>query len=245
MAYYFPLFSPWHFNPLFPYGKRPLSYVPPPPPTKFQSTLPIREETKKRWKLSATLRFQSTLPIREETCCRGRSPSCWANFNPLFPYGKRRAQISGVPALKNISIHSSHTGRDVCVMPQVRTISNFNPLFPYGKRPLPLNYQWKILYFNPLFPYGKRPCVGARISSSADFNPLFPYGKRLFIFLPSSAHYISIHSSHTGRDLTGCRWPGMRQHFNPLFPYGKRRHRPRARQDRPHFNPLFPYGKRH
>ena len=85
------------------------------------------------------------------------------NFNPLFPYGKRRQDApvmltmdaiqSTLPIreethglydlweLHGISIHSSHTGRD-CLGPQgFDGADDFNPLFPYGKR---LRRQWSL-----------------------------------------------------------------------------------------------------
>ena len=100
-----------HFNPLFPYGKRPCYNPLGPEVLLFQSTLPIREETLIAHKVNDLFLFQSTLPIREETC----SPRCprrsCAYFNPLFPYGKRRP------------LHL-----------EPRQRRNFNPLFPYGKR---------------------------------------------------------------------------------------------------------------
>ena len=56
------------FNPLFPYGKRLNKIEIILERIIFQSTLPIREETRLRWIIStAALIFQSTLPIREET----------------------------------------------------------------------------------------------------------------------------------------------------------------------------------
>ena len=55
------------FNPLFPYGKR-------------------RGEAMTVIDLS---RFQSTLPIREETNSTTSTAWGWEDFNPLFPYGKR------------------------------------------------------------------------------------------------------------------------------------------------------------
>ncbi len=105
-------FSKWYFNPLFPYGKRPVFMV----------------------RGFGFCKFQSTLPIREETRCPGTISGGTINFNPLFPYGKRlhanaqepshRGFQSTLPIReetivnlsvrvgKVISIHSSHTGRD-------------------------------------------------------------------------------------------------------------------------------------
>ena len=55
----------------------------------FQSTLPIREETRQQTAENSKLLFQSTLPIREET------------------KAKKQEIVD-----REISIHSSHTGRD-------------------------------------------------------------------------------------------------------------------------------------
>ena len=99
------------FNPLFPYGKRHTLSVPPASTKIFQSTLPIREETKAIALANGEVLFQSTLPIREET--------------------RSRANIK---ALATISIHSSHTGRDMRLSISCFRSAHFNPLFPYGKR---------------------------------------------------------------------------------------------------------------
>ena len=211
---------------------------------RFQSTLPIREETELG--LTATpeetisihsshtgrdvgfdekrdwAEFQSTLPIREETST-GRSPAQTAvHFNPLFPYGKRPARSAAA-----------------------RGPTNFNPLFPYGKRHYSIVSCSIRRNFNPLFPYGKRPFGDFCSGGNFDFNPLFPYGKRplqqrqrrlpgLFqSTLPireetpanapvDAGPLISIHSSHTGRDSCSGQASWLLLHFNPLFPYGKR-----------------------
>ena len=78
-----------YFNPLFPYGERPYRGQQRQPQQKFQSTLPIREETKRLFSL---------------------------------------------PVWGDISIHSSHTGRDQRLQVRLRLLWNFNPLFPYGER---------------------------------------------------------------------------------------------------------------
>ena len=178
-----------------------MSYVPPPPPTKFQSTLPIRGETPDVMRCELAELFQSTLPIRGETRVWACPPKCGGHFNPLFPYGERppsRAGESLAEAFQstlpirgetglyphqgkhllfqstlpirgetpiiglfvfdlNISIHSSHTGRDRSN--HFRTLSppNFNPLFPYGERRQIRDSRLAGFNFNPLFPYGERP----------------------------------------------------------------------------------------
>ena len=99
------------FNPLFPYGKRRTPSDGCCDLRRFQSTLPIREETWPTCSASGCRIFQSTLPIREETGRQGQSGGLHADFNPLFPYGKR-------PPAWRVS----------------RRPADFNPLFPYGKR---------------------------------------------------------------------------------------------------------------
>ena len=78
------------FNPLFPYGKRPGAAVQGLTITIFQSTLPIREETC----VIASVCLSTGISIHSSHT--GRDPSVRGvvtaskDFNPLFPYGKRR-----------------------------------------------------------------------------------------------------------------------------------------------------------
>ena len=126
--------SQFYFNPLFPYGKRLCNRINWTIPARFQSTLPIREET--AWyphglqapyfnplfpygKRHTFLRFQgafagfqSTLPIREETRQRhvrliGRGISIHSSHT-----GRDDCPKDNFPPQLKISIHSSHTGRD-------------------------------------------------------------------------------------------------------------------------------------
>ena len=55
--------------------------------------------------------FQSTLPAWGETF-HGRAFRVRCKFQSTLPAWGETAQISGVPALKNISIHSPRMGRD-------------------------------------------------------------------------------------------------------------------------------------
>ena len=125
---------------------------------RFQSTLPIREETRDGCRLyRLAVQFQSTLPIREETTAARCNYYAAHDFNPLFPYGKRPYEAVLESISPPISIHSSHTGRDMDKA------------------------------------------------------------------LQASDELISIHSSHTGRDLSADAVSiGSGYNFNPLFPYGKR-----------------------
>ena len=171
---------------------------------KFQSTLPIREETLNSLIPIVTvgISIHSSHTGRDYSGRLTGQPS--RNFNPLFPYGKRPPDPACRDCPARISIHSSHTGRDAAGGLGESAARHFNPLFPYGKRP----------------GFHCRPCRRRR-----NFNPLFPYGKRRYTrTLRGLVIEISIHSSHTGRDTCGCAQSATAgRYFNPLFPYGKRR----------------------
>ena len=192
---------------------------------KFQSTLPIREETAvstiANQILDISIHSSHTgrdapagyrwpgliISIHSSHTGRDRGqlglPRHGAYFNPLFPYGKRpdggRAQGPG----REISIHSSHTGRDGRLQVVKSDLGNFNPLFPYGKRP-------------------PRPAARREQPEFQSTLPIREETSASAAFLRRGA--ISIHSSHTGRDVQVAQKGGGRfLYFNPLFPYGKRR----------------------
>jgi len=79
---------------------------------KFQSTLPVWEETILSIPLMIYLPFQSTLPVWEETG---------------LAEDETREQ--------SISIHSPRVGRDLTAILPSKERLNFNPLSPCGKRP--------------------------------------------------------------------------------------------------------------
>ena len=127
------------------------------------------------------------------------------HFNPLFPYGKRPRHLVPKVAACPISIHSSHTGRDLITSLVSASPLDFNPLFPYGKRQAASRDRAFGADFNPLFPYGKRPCFRRRCGHAMPFQSTLPIREET---QPATA--------------TGER----QRNFNPLFPYGKR---PRTR----------------
>ena len=198
----------------------------------FQSTLPIREETRDLANYLCREQFQSTLPIREETCQR-LIRHVRPEISIHSSHTGRDEEQSGKADPAAISIHSSHTGRDPAGRDPLRRPGHFNPLFPYGKRPAGSAFmRFRRPNFNPLFPYGKRQRGLRRRGLRRNFNPLFPYGKRPILLccyiatnqfqstLPireetrlrkrmGLSELISIHSSHTGRDdHRGRRSPG-------------------------------------
>ena len=147
-----------YFNPLFPYGKRQEACQLWVERDIFQSTLPIREETILQKKKGGVQRiFQSTLPIREETLQTPMRQSGRSDFNPLFPYGKRHDSVHGPAVCADISIHSSHTGRDAPDNYRTYITKVFQSTLPIREETLLLSqFRPFITLFNPLFPYGKR-----------------------------------------------------------------------------------------
>ena len=146
---------------------------------KFQSTLPIREET---FYGDAHRRRREISIHSSHTGRDGRGQHLVPappDFNPLFPYGKR-------PPSRRIILRPS----------------DFNPLFPYGKRRRTMtrpNCPTEISIHSSHT--GRDAACGYLSAGDRDFNPLFPYGKRHERARSARRKYdISIHSSHTGRD---------------------------------------------
>ena len=124
-----------HFNPRFPWGKRPLrpagiegrpdDFNPRFPWGKrlhpvgrynlcslFQSTLPVGEATRHAW-------LENQIPVISIHASRGGSdpPAYtllrrWRDFNPRFPWGKRRNDVENYNHTWDISIHASRGGSD-------------------------------------------------------------------------------------------------------------------------------------
>ena len=179
------MYPPWggkalYFNPLSPHGERPAGTPIPGSGLSFQSTLPTRGETHIAHLRGFREIFQSTLPTRGETA------------NGARPRGSAR-----------ISIHSPHTGRDLCGLSEESETQKFQSTLPtrgetaFGEERLQrlaisihsphtgrdlaafvpkANYHCD---FNPLSPHGERlPPGGLFFVRAGDFNPLSPHGER-------------------------------------------------------------------
>ena len=135
------------------------------------------------WQITAipAILFQSTLPVGEATTSTCRCGRCRSNFNPRFPWGKRREQ--GV---------------------RPRNLQHFNPRFPWGKRPHEQNGGCHLCaYFNPRFPWGKRPVGMVLDMLTEQFQSTLPVGEATGVGnLKIIAIVISIHASRGGSD---CR----------------------------------------
>ena len=255
-----------YFNPLSPCGRDEIINRGNSADVKFQSTLPVKGETKspnlgrydtpisihspmrgetRREITKAGIAFQSTLPVRGETQTNG-----------------------GLSQVYQISIHSPHAGRDIPVAILVLRKNRFQSTLPMRGRDRDtlLAYldtqisihspragrDWAAYNSLPLSLISiHSPCAGRDFCSFHIFSP-FP---------------ISIHSPRTGRDgaplvmdfmmsefqstlpawgETSC-WRRRNQgqsHFNPLSPHGERQPPKRTRSEIKNFNPLSLYKER-
>ena len=190
-----------HFNPLAPCGARLESPCASRSALLFQSTRPVRGETKscgeffRRFQISihspragrdpsdkgkrpSRLTFQSTRPVRGETAC-----PC------VFSHSHR------------ISIHSPRAGRDCAIHIKANSIPDFNPLAPCGARRRSKSPTATTSLFQ-----STRPVRGETGKSRR----------------AGRAFQISIHSPRAGRDETRPLFPPPNTHFNPLAPCGAR-----------------------
>ena len=167
------------FNPLFPYGKRHRGRR----PHRFRVAISIHSSHTGRdyaavHRMSMVFVFQSTLPIREETQMIAATSDTPPNFNPLFPYGKRRGRgyALGRPG---ISIHSSHTGRDAMPSEAIATMA-ISIHSSHTGRDIP-------------------KCPSLRMAMAISIHSSHT-GRDEISPAPETFPSISIHSSHTGRD---------------------------------------------
>ena len=169
--------------------------------------------------------FQSTRPLRGETRVAVYLNTSREIFNPLAPCGARRSLSDDIGDLQYFSIHSPLAGRDVCPVLDGKRYRVFNPLAPCGARPEhgAGRGDWGGV-FNPLAPCGARqfmerflsptkgfsihsPLAGRddecsiRVHARKLFNPLAPCGARL------RAVVKAVHAAFI---------------FNPLAPCGAR-----------------------
>ena len=168
---------------------------------QFQFTRPIRAAIFAAWATNA-----STL-ISIHATHTGRDIVCMIlqlhepDFNSRDPYGPRFSDVITIFPFCTISIHATHTGRDHKNSPGDIPPENFNSRDPYGPRSISVIRG--IVSF--LFQF-TRPIRAAMRS---------PYLRR-------AVHPISIHATHTGRDLRLLLHYPNRNDFNSRDPYGPR-----------------------
>ena len=237
---------PCNFNPRAPCGARLVlvgtAYL----AWSFQSTRPMRGATEHPESQRQFQPFQSTRPMRGATYS-------WPEWRALrlisihAPHAGRDFDLFRVWIPIRISIHAPHAGRDAVLLPHPPGSPDFNPRAPCGARPPP-----------------RRPCsAGSRCISihaphaGRDGNTVEPFmfagtfqstrpmrGATSLPVLVLTARPISIHAPHAGRDTapaSHCIAGGISIHAPHAGrdPPGLPSHPPCA-----YFNPRAPCGAR-
>ena len=168
--------------------------------------------------------FQSTLPVGEATgTMRGLACRTW-NFNPRFPWGKRR--------------HQRRQAR--------RPEHYFNPRFPWGKRP---GHCWQTERPRKISIHASRGGSDSGDFELVDIREISIHASRggSDSAPTTSASICQIFQSTlpVGEATAESRFClPQTQNFNPRFPWGKRPIISSRNSSGTNFNPRFPWGKR-
>ena len=169
------------------------------------------------------------------------------NFNPRFPWGKRRprkiksrschpfqstlpvGEATNLPVLPMngccISIHASRGGSDLFQIFRAIEPGLFQSTLPVGEATLDVAYHLNVVDpFQSTLPVGEAtPAKWIVGCKQFYFNPRFPWGKRRTSGAPFTLlRNISIHASRGGSDRVARESYYRRSYFNPRFPWGKR-----------------------
>ena len=147
-------------------------------------------------------RFQFTRPIRAAITQAD-------NIDPaeLFQFTRPiRAAIKGTVGTRlrfQISIHATHTGRDWQNRLTLQTIKISIHATHTGRDQISDVFEPNLVYFNSRDPYGPRFPPGGSGRSSAPFQFTRPIRAAIELILRFCVYgrTISIHATHTGRDL--------------------------------------------
>ena len=175
----------------------------------FQSTRPLRGETKVYIPHSVTAVLSIHSPLAGRDCFSRSSCSHCASFNPLAPCGARQAVFVELADLSDLSIHSPLAGRDASVeaYDSASVLSIHSPLA--GRDAIEDNYEVRVpelsihsplagrdrgpaiasvtrYSFNPLAPCGARRSERPDRRAGQTFNPLAPCGARPVTSSPMS-----------------------------------------------------------
>ena len=122
-----------NFNPRSPYGERHPEKSASPPPSNFNPRSPYGERRCFFFDVVITNKFQSTLPLRGATARRWTRTLAVYNFNPRSPYGERQKVNKRLRFSGNFNPRSPYGERPGTKIPLI-TIMDFNPRSPYGER---------------------------------------------------------------------------------------------------------------
>ena len=233
------------FNPRFPRGKRQRGRRSGAGGPEFQSTLPAREATPGKRRLTNPGKYFNPRFPRGKRPLSGRSLSFLKIFQSTLPAGEATSSSRFCSSDLKISIHASREGSDQSAPHCTSSARNFNPRFPRGKRRREIIIMARNLIsihasregsdlfilispfyffnFNPRFPRGKRLNVHSLLCTLGIFQSTLPAGEatifKRFDFL---FQCISIHASRGGSDCRLNRSVCPTCYFNPRFPRGKR-----------------------
>ena len=138
----------------------------------------------------------------EATSNQPRAASSERNFNPRFPWGKRRTSSQGIRICITISIHASRGGSDRNRRTRTAPCNNFNPRFPWGKRPLTQIQNRPSWKFQSTLPVGEATLAALWLLHNKSISiHASRGGSDVNYFGPYPGGTISIHASRGGSDL--------------------------------------------
>ncbi len=217
--------SAGNFNPRFPWGKRHKAVQYMEIVRLFQSTLPVGEATEHR--SSVWVDGDISIHASRGGSDSGPFPQIRRpdDFNPRFPWGKRRHSVVDAVEDFGISIHASRGGSDVCSASSETAKSDFNPRFPWGKRRLAaIKAALSMSISIHASRGGSDRNTQTRSILTRIFQSTLPVGEATLTELAVwEGLIISIHASRGGSDhikAPPCRT--ALNNFNPRFPWGKR-----------------------
>ena len=189
------------FNPRSPYGERRFPLWFHRRSRLFQSTLPVRGATSKRYPFSVETKISIHAP---RTGSDGGGGHCVP-----WPF---------------ISIHAPRTGSDSPSPLGITSSKAFQSTLPVrGATSAPPSTPQKPPHFNPRSPYGERLPRQIDGFAASIFQSTLPVrGATQSYWTVHGPIGISIHAPRTGSDPGRYRWFPFRQHFNPRSPYGER-----------------------
>ena len=211
------------FNPRFPRGKRQRGRRSGAGGPEFQSTLPAREATPGKRRLTNPGKYFNPRFPRGKRPLSGRSLSFLKIFQSTLPAGEATSSSRFCSSDLKISIHASREGSDQSAPHCTSSARNFNPRFPRGKRRREIIIMARNLIsihasregsdlfilispfyffnFNPRFPRGKRLNVHSLLCTLGIFQSTLPAGEATRNLLDFARFLeISIHASRGGSD---------------------------------------------
>ncbi len=109
--------------------------------------------------------------------------------------------VAEAKAIREISIHAPHAGRDARNTRTAHNKTNFNPRAPCGARLASSAAAAKRRHFNPRAPCGARRVSNVCIRTTFEISIHAPHaGRDLHTYNFRSMYIISIHAPHAGRD---------------------------------------------